>query len=51
MFLDAVEQGTPVSCNLAEGVQTLQANLAILAAADTGSWQQIDEITGNSPSE
>jgi predicted dehydrogenase len=46
MFLDAVENGSAVSCNLAEGLQTLQVNLAILAAADTGSWQQIQAVTG-----
>ncbi len=46
MFLDAVEKGTAVSCTLAEGVETLQANLAILAAADTGTWQEVDEMTG-----
>jgi len=45
MFLDAVEKGTAVSCTLAEGVETLQANLAILAAADTGTWQEVDEMT------
>ena len=46
MFLDAVEKGTAVSCTLAEGVETLQANLAILAAADTGTWQEVEEIVG-----
>ena len=51
MFLDAAEKGSPVSCTLAEGVQTLQANLAILAAADTGSWQEITEIPGTTSSE
>ena len=46
MFLDAVEKGTAVSCTLAEGIETLQANLAILAAADTGTWQEVDEMAG-----
>ena len=49
-LLTAVENGTAVSCTLAEGLQTLQANLAILAAADTGTWQEIDEMTGTTPS-
>ncbi len=40
-FLDAVEGKSPPLCTLEEGIQTLRVNLAILAAARDGSWQQV----------
>lgn len=40
-FLDALEGKAPLLCPLKEGVQTLKVNLAILAAADTRTWQEI----------
>lgn len=42
MFLDAIESGTPVACTFAEGLATLRANLAILRAADSGTWQKVN---------
>ena len=41
MFLDAIEKDAPVACSLEEGLQTLRANLAILRAADTLTWQEV----------
>lgn len=41
MFLDAVEFGRPVACDLSDGAQTLRANLAVLAAADGRCWQTL----------
>jgi predicted dehydrogenase len=41
-FLDAIEQQSQPLCTLGEGLQTLRANLAILRAADTRSWQSIE---------
>ena len=41
MFLDAIEEDAPVACSLEEGLQTLRANLAILRAADTHTWQDV----------
>jgi predicted dehydrogenase len=41
-FLDAVEGKRPVACSLDEGLQTLRVNLAALASADGGGWQQVD---------
>ncbi|QDU95592.1 Gfo/Idh/MocA family protein [Lignipirellula cremea] len=35
-FLDAVEQQAPPRCTLADGLQTLRVNLAVLAAVDSG---------------
>lgn len=40
-LLDAVEGNGPVACSLDEGLQTLRVNLAALASADGGGWQQI----------
>ena len=40
-FLDAVEGKRPVACTLDEGLQTLRVNLAALASADGGGWQDI----------
>ncbi|HUE73383.1 MAG TPA: Gfo/Idh/MocA family oxidoreductase [Pirellulaceae bacterium] len=40
-FLDAVEGKRPVACSLDEGLQTLRVNLAALASADGGGWQNI----------
>lgn len=41
-FLDAFEGKRPVACSLDEGLQTLRVNLAALASAEGGGWQQID---------
>lgn len=38
-FLDAVQRGAAPLCSLAEGWQTLRANLAILRAIDDRTWQ------------
>lgn len=43
MFIDALEKRTPVACTLEEGIQTLRANLAILKAADTRTWQDVGQ--------
>ena len=43
MLLDVMEGKREVLCTLAEGIATLQANLAILAAADSGSWQPVPD--------
>lgn len=40
-FLDALEGTAPLLCPLNEGVQTLKVNLAILAAAETRTWQEV----------
>jgi len=40
-FLDAVEGKSAPPCTLAEGIQTLRVNLATLASAATGTWQEI----------
>lgn len=40
-FLDAVEGKGPVPCSLADGVQTLRVNLAVLASVERGTWQTI----------
>ena len=40
-FLGAVEGKSASLCSLAEGVQTLKVNLAILASAETRAWQEI----------
>ena len=42
VFLDAVEGKAEPLCTLAEGAQTLKANLAALKAAETGTWQTIE---------
>ena len=41
MFLDAIESKAPVACGVDKALQTLKANLAILRAADTRTWQEI----------
>jgi predicted dehydrogenase len=41
-FLDAVEGKMPPLCSLADGVQTLRVNLAVLATADRPSWKELD---------
>ena len=38
-FLDAAEGKRPPGCSLAEGVQTLKVNLAVMAAAERGTWE------------
>lgn len=40
-FLDAVEGKAALLCPLADGVQTLRANLAILESIDAGRWVSI----------
>jgi len=40
-FLDYIAGVAPPLCTLAEGLQTLRGNLAILAAADTATWQDV----------
>jgi predicted dehydrogenase len=40
-FLDALEGTQAPLCSLDEGIQTLRANLAILKAADTRTWQRV----------
>ena len=42
MFLDAIESKSPVVCSLSEGLQTLKANLAMLRAVDTHTWQALE---------
>ncbi len=41
MFLDAIQHGSPVACTMDEAEQTLRVNLAIVKAADTGTWQTV----------
>jgi predicted dehydrogenase len=40
-FLNTVEGFAPPICALEEAVDTLRANLAALASADTGTWQAV----------
>jgi predicted dehydrogenase len=40
-FLDAAAGGRPFPCTLAEGLQTLRVNLAILAAAEGQAWTPV----------
>jgi predicted dehydrogenase len=40
-FLDAVEGKRAPACPLSDGVQTLKVNLAILCAADRGTWETV----------
>lgn len=40
-FLDALEGKREPLCSLAEGVQTLRANLAVLASARAGRWEMV----------
>ncbi len=46
-FLDAVEGRAPVKCTLADASHTLAVNLAILRAADQGTWQDIASTGDN----
>ena len=41
-FLDAVEGNSQPFCSLGEGLHTLQADLAVLRAAETHTWQSVD---------
>ncbi len=41
LFLDVVEGKAEPACTVAEGLQTLRVNLAILAAADHPSWRPV----------
>lgn len=40
-FLDALEHGSPLSCTLEEGLQTLRVNLAALESLETGAWVRL----------
>lgn len=40
-FLDALEGKRPPLCSLDEGIQTLRVNLAVLAATDNQTWQDV----------
>ncbi len=40
-FLDAIVGKSPVACSIEEGAQTLRVNLAILASARQGCWQEV----------
>ena len=40
-FLDAVEHRAATGCTLEEAVATLRCNLAVLASAEEGSWQDV----------
>ncbi len=40
-FLDTMEGRSVAACSLNEGLQTLRVNLAVLAAAETRTWQSI----------
>lgn len=42
-FLDAIEGTVPPLCDLPEGLQTLQANLAILRSLERGCWEQMSD--------
>jgi predicted dehydrogenase len=42
LFLDAIQQGSPPSCTLEGGAQTLAVNLAILAAVQERRWVEVD---------
>jgi predicted dehydrogenase len=42
-FLDAVERKADVLCTLAEARQTLAVNLAILRAAERGTWEAVTD--------
>lgn len=41
LYLDAVEGKGEVACTVAEGLQTLRVNLAVLKAADNPGWVQV----------
>jgi predicted dehydrogenase len=40
-FLDAIEGKGQPACSLAEGVQTLKVNLAIINSAERGTWETV----------
>jgi predicted dehydrogenase len=40
-FLDTLDGKRPALCTLDEGIQTLRVNLAVLAAVDSGTWQNV----------
>ncbi len=40
-FLDAVDGLAPPLCTLEQGLQTLRVNLAALASAEQGTWQEV----------
>jgi predicted dehydrogenase len=42
-FLDAVERKSQPACSLAEGLQTLQVNLAALASVESRGWQTVGD--------
>lgn len=44
LFLDQLEGKGESLCTLAEGLQTLKVNLAVLQAADTHTWQTISDF-------
>jgi len=46
-FLDAVAGKVDPLCTLAEGIQTLRCNMAMLDSADERCWKQIPEQTEN----
>ena len=41
-FLDAIDGKSPPLCSLADGVQTLKVNLAILRSIEQRAWQEIE---------
>ncbi len=41
LFMDALEEKAPFVCSLEDGLQTLKANLAILACADAPAWKTV----------
>ncbi len=40
-FLELIDGRGEPSCTLKEAVQTLQANLAVLASAEDGTWKGV----------
>ncbi len=48
-FLDAIETNASPLCTLAEGLQTLNANLATLASVDQQKWQTVAAPSDSSP--
>jgi predicted dehydrogenase len=41
-FLDALSSGQPPLCPLAEGLQTLRVNFAILKSAEKRAWEKLN---------
>jgi predicted dehydrogenase len=41
-FLNLLDGSAEPTCSLAEAVQTLRTNLAVLASADEGTWKETD---------